>query len=279
MFSGRCFAFGCSFTNWFYPTWADIIGINYNSFYNFAKGGTSNFTHFQRFIEVDQIYKFEKNDTILWGLTNLSRHNFLLEDQNRETLFFGCGALNKEDHWFDTHEKYKDHSHIIKFARDHYWKEKWGIYYTWLAVSNVKRLCEALGCKLVIIPGMNINVWENDGGVITNDAEQNMLREITKNLTIKISLQDYDENNYKKPYPIKDQHPFMDANWGYINSFLPEFVTPKSRDYYNSTWSSLIKKVTSKECTNENEVWNHLIPFKKQINDWKEDQKLYGRYV
>ena len=30
----RFFAFGCSYTNWPHPTWADFIGINFEEYYN-----------------------------------------------------------------------------------------------------------------------------------------------------------------------------------------------------------------------------------------------------
>jgi len=278
MFSGRCFAFGCSFTNWFYPTWADFIGINFNNFYNFAKGGTSNTLMFQRLIEVDQIYKFEKTDTILWGLTNLSRHNFFVQGREK-TFLFGCGALNKPDQWFEEHHKYKEFSDIIKFTRDQYWKEKWGIYYTWIAVSNVKRLCEAIGCRLIIIPAMNIDIWEDTDHIITDATEQKMLNEIKKSLTIQLSLQDFDQKNYKKPKPILDQHPFVDANWGYVNKHMPEFVTTKGCDYFNELWSVFLENSKSNKYKDETEVWTFLQHYKKEQNDWRDDLKLYGEYI
>lgn len=279
MFSGRCFAFGCSFTKWFYPTWANFIGYNYDEFYNFAQGGTSNSTHFQRLIEVDVLYKFTKDDTILWGLSGLGRHNFLIENDDHETLFFGCGSLAKDDGFFDNHHKYKPHSHIMKFVRDYYWKEKWGIYYTWLAVHNVKRFCDALGCNLYIIAGLDLDIWENAANIITNEQEQKMLADIKKTLYTQESLETFEKLNYKKLFPIVDAHPFIDANWGYVNKYFPQFITPINTKIYNDMYANFTEGVRNGKFTNENQAYDYLTTLRNEKNGWKEEQKLYGRYI
>lgn len=275
----RCFAFGCSFTNWFYPTWADYIGYNFDEFYNFAQGGTSNTTQFQRFIEVDNLYKFRKEDVILFGLTSLNRYNFFLENQNKETFLFGCGSLPKNNVLFDTHHKYKDYSDILKFVRDYFWKDKWGIYYTWLAVNTIKRICESIGCKVYFIAGLDISIWEDKSQIITNEQEQNMLLDIQSNLVTPMSLQVYDEQNYKKKHPVADTHPFFDAHWGYINQYFPQFVTSKNTEIFQEILEKFHEGVNNKTFQTEADVYKFLPVYKKQLNGYKEDLKLYGTYM
>ena len=38
----RLFTFGCSFTQWKWPTWADYIGINFDEYYNAGQAGSDN---------------------------------------------------------------------------------------------------------------------------------------------------------------------------------------------------------------------------------------------
>lgn len=275
----RCFAFGCSFTKWYYPTWADYIGCNFDEFYNYAQGGTSNTTQFQRFIEVDKLYKFTKDDVILFGLTGFSRYNFFLENKEKETFLFGCGPFRERNDWIDDHHKYKHFSDIIKFVRDYFWKDKWGVYYSWLAVNTVKRICDGIGCKVYFIPGLDISQWEDKGHIIINEQEEQMFLDIQKHLVTTMSLQVYDQQNYKKMHPVTDQHPFFDANWGYVNKYFPEYVTSKSKEFYNEVLEKFHEGVNNKTFQTQDDVYDFLPKYKKQLNGWKEDRKLYGTYM
>jgi len=80
----RFFAFGCSFTKYHYPTWADIIGYDYrktNNYYNFGQSGAGNQYIISRIWEANAIYNFNKNDTIAICWTN-----FFREDRFHENL-------------------------------------------------------------------------------------------------------------------------------------------------------------------------------------------------
>jgi hypothetical protein len=265
----RCFAFGCSFTNWFYPTWADFIGYNFDEYYNYAKGATSNTTMFHRFIEVDKQFTFTKDDMILWGLSGLGRYNFFVEKEPGVTNLFGCGLLNVDDEWIDSHPKNKKYSDLIKFARDKFWQQKWGLYYTNVAVNNVTRLCKALGIKLHIIAAMDIDVWiEQD---LTHE-EKELLVDIKDKLHVPISLQEFDEKNYTRPFPIIDNHPFIDGHWGFVKKYFPEYVSEKNTDYFNRLYNQSLKY------PNEETAFQYLQSQKNTL-DFKLEQKLYAEYT
>ena len=71
-YSGRFFAFGCSFTtNNSRPTWADIVGAQFSEYQNWARGGSGNQYIFNSLIECNQRNKFTKDDTamIMWSST------------------------------------------------------------------------------------------------------------------------------------------------------------------------------------------------------------------
>ena len=63
----RVFAFGCSFTNWYYPTWADIIAkcCTNSEFYNFGVGGAGNLVISSRITQANLRFNFCETDLIL----------------------------------------------------------------------------------------------------------------------------------------------------------------------------------------------------------------------
>jgi len=65
----RVFAFGCSFTEYQWPTWADFIGRTYHNkgyeYYNFGNSGAGNYYILASLFAADTKYKFDKDDIIL----------------------------------------------------------------------------------------------------------------------------------------------------------------------------------------------------------------------
>jgi hypothetical protein len=66
----RFFAFGCSFTNYKWPTWADIIGKDIELYVNWGQLGAGNYFIFNSVIEADARYNFTKDDLIIifWSI-------------------------------------------------------------------------------------------------------------------------------------------------------------------------------------------------------------------
>lgn len=63
----RVFAFGCSLTHWYYPTWADIIAkcCTNSEFYNLAEGGGGNLFISSRITQANSKFNFCDTDLIL----------------------------------------------------------------------------------------------------------------------------------------------------------------------------------------------------------------------
>jgi hypothetical protein len=81
----RLFTFGCSLTQYFYPTWADII-INdfkekYNAVgYNWGRSGAGNQYIFTKLWEADAIYNFCPEDIVIVQWTSMFREDRYHED-------------------------------------------------------------------------------------------------------------------------------------------------------------------------------------------------------
>jgi hypothetical protein len=72
----RLFTFGCSFTNYMWPTWADILRYDLDCpHYNFAKSGAGNQFISTMVTLADQHYQFTKDDLVIINWTNIARED------------------------------------------------------------------------------------------------------------------------------------------------------------------------------------------------------------
>ena len=71
----RLFTFGCSFTNYRWSTWADILGQNYNEYQNWGQSGAGNHYIFNSVMEADQRHCFGSGDTVIVCWTSIHRED------------------------------------------------------------------------------------------------------------------------------------------------------------------------------------------------------------
>jgi hypothetical protein len=71
----RFFAFGCSFTQYFWPTWADIIAKEIPESYNYGKSGGGNSFILYSLMEAHAKFNISKEDLVLIMWTNVTRED------------------------------------------------------------------------------------------------------------------------------------------------------------------------------------------------------------
>lgn len=71
----RFFAFGCSFTQYYWPTWADLISKEISESYNYGKSGAGNHFIFNNLMECDARNKFKAGDLVIVKWTNVARED------------------------------------------------------------------------------------------------------------------------------------------------------------------------------------------------------------
>jgi len=96
----RLFAIGCSHTRYVWPTYADILSVEFDSFENWGAPGIGNFAIFHRILEILDTRNLTENDTIIIQWTYPHRFDFhrspngwyqggnlaLLNDQIQKTI-------------------------------------------------------------------------------------------------------------------------------------------------------------------------------------------------
>lgn len=72
----RLVTFGCSFTEYFWPTWANIISYDIDvPLYNYGKKGASNQYIFNMLMQADHYLKLDQNDLVMICWTSVYRND------------------------------------------------------------------------------------------------------------------------------------------------------------------------------------------------------------
>ena len=71
----RLFTFGCSFTNYHWPTYADILGTQFDAFFNWGRSGAGNLFIFNSLMEAHKRNKLTKDDVVCVMWSSISRED------------------------------------------------------------------------------------------------------------------------------------------------------------------------------------------------------------
>ena len=239
----RFFAFGCSFTYYSWPTWADFIGTQFDEYYNLGMPGCGNEFIEQMVHEADFWHQLGPEDTVIVMLTGYSRNDSFVEGQwiGRGNVYADANHEVYPDRWFQTH-----------------WSLEQGILTTWRAERNIRQLLTAKGCKFRILAA--IPILENGQ---TNSLDSSAIPAHLSQQLKEIS-QDYDRNTEPKGGQYLsdflktredfyyadgagfDKHPTVIMHASYVQSEFPEFFTPEMNDLA-TRWHVMISKRSGEE--------------------------------
>lgn len=142
----RLYTFGCSFTKYHWPTWADILAREYDHFENWAQPGAGNHFIFNSLIECIQRNKVDTDDTVMIMWTSIVR-----EDRY-------CGRT-----WITPGNIYSQNTYPEEFVKK--FADNRGYLIRDLAFIDAARLIlEKIGCKykfLSMIPIENVSEFAN----------------------------------------------------------------------------------------------------------------------
>lgn len=144
----RLFTFGCSFTQYNWPTWADIIGQSFDHYENWGKCGIGNYVISSRILECDHVNKINENDTVLVMFTSVPRIDIY------NNMWYPNGNI-LQARLYDYEKRWVENN----------WSAEQAYYTTWMAIRGTKYLLEQLGCNYKIMKAFNITTYENTDDV------------------------------------------------------------------------------------------------------------------
>ena len=131
----RLYTFGCSFTHFFWPTWADILGSTYDHYENWACSGYGNRAIVERLSECVTHNNLTKDDTIVIQFTDFHRHDIHqqgIEPNNISNWRLGGNIWVKEIE--------------MEWVKD-FWSESSYVYHSCNFISLALSLLKTLPCK------------------------------------------------------------------------------------------------------------------------------------
>lgn len=235
----RLFTFGCSFTDYHWATWANILALDLDcEFYNFGKSGSGNFLMSNLITQADAIYKFNQNDLIIVCWTNISREDRWLDGRKWITPgnIYSQGVYDEKfvKKWACSNfYSLRDFSQITLIDNFLYNKTQ----YHFLSMCNITEVTDQ---------------WSTEDSDISKDVKQLFEPSLSKILPsfYKVLWDDDIQNKLKKDeveiHPkFFDGHPTILEHLEYLQkSFTYEFSpsTIKTVEHYHRKFLQMINK-------------------------------------
>jgi hypothetical protein len=224
----RFFAFGCSFTQYHWPTWADCIGKEYGIYENWGNCGSGNHYIFNSVFECNQRNRFTENDTVIVQWTNSLREDryLILSDQFKFNNWPEANWRNRNG-WINPGnlhtQNFYDNDFVFKYVVG---SERGFLIRDLAYMQAVKSLLDNVGCSykfLSMTPLMQLNQFTNETFNCKDviNLYENVLSIIQPSFFE--VLFDCNWNSRRPIHKIQDNHPLPTEHLEYIDLIMPEF--------------------------------------------------------
>jgi hypothetical protein len=206
----RLFAFGCSFTNYRWSTWADCLAPEFDSFENWGQAGGGNHYIFNSVMEADQRHHFGAGDTVIVCWTSFTRDDRYV-DGRWHTLgnMFACPIYNVE--YLKTHVDERGY-----LMRDLAFMK---------AVKTLLQARPEVDWKFLSMVEIMARPWPDD-----NTSQHRDVMRLYSDVLDSV-LPGYDKTVFKDlgwPNRNGDPHPSPAEHLAYLDAVLPGWVTKES---------------------------------------------------
>jgi hypothetical protein len=218
----RFFAFGCSFTNYYWPTWADIIAKEFGQSYNYGRTGAGNFFIYQSLIEAILKHTINKDDLVMVMFSNVTREDkFVKKD----------GWITPGNLYFQTEY---DEKFLKKYLCDHgYLMRDLNL------VSGCKFSLDSIGCDYKLMSIVPFDSKQSDGSKMSNidyllKFYNNILTTLKPNVLDTVFNGDWNTRGPRPTYRAHwqkesyvDNHPTPSEHLEYLQKIMPNVVFSK----------------------------------------------------
>ena len=249
----RFFAFGCSYTYYCYPTWADIVGTQFDEYYNQALFGAGNDFIAQMVYETDYLKKFNTNDTVVVLLTSPTRYDSYIDQtwQWRGSVF---SETNKD-------------VYTAQWHRD-LWSVEQGIITTWRAAKSIRTLLTQRGVNFKILTAFPI-LGDDWAGDITNSVKSADVLALAEDFDANIDNR-MDQTLFQQLYAKHDNrglfyhfdfgmdgHPTVPMHLEFVKNEMPDLYNP-SMDERVKMWHAAVAQKRNHQVNWENPIFSKI---------------------
>jgi hypothetical protein len=205
---GRLFTFGCSFTRYNWPTWADILGKEYLFFHNWGYPGVGNRAIVERVAEAHTVHDINKDDTVIIQWSSHLRHDYARPDlindadgmwKTKGNIFSAWNEDVFDKKWVET-----------------FWNKKAYYLHTLNSILLAKQFLESTGCNwymtsmadLKNIQNLDYQARESDRSHVTYDVFKNN----PDLIPYKEKIWDIDEDRWL-PELLKEKNTTPELDW------------------------------------------------------------------
>lgn len=242
----RIFTFGCSFTNFHWPTWPYIIAKDLDiPLQNWGLCGLGNVGIVNRMIECDIKNKFNEDDLII----------VLWSTWYREDRYLGSWTLSGNI--------FNDQQFYDKSFRKKYW-----------TIENdiIKNSGAIISANKMFNINSQANITEMDDHIYLKSP---LYQFYSTHLPKTVFPWDYTDSNKCKAYEgylTVDNHPDIAAHLNYVNDFVYKDINLKLKqetiDYYMSLQHKIVKLGKNGEMK-KMKYWGDMPDFFKEHLDWE----------
>jgi len=231
----RLFVFGCSMTNYEWPTWADILSQEIPEYYNYGKSGGGNLFISNGIVEANIEHKFNENDLVMVMWSSVSR-----EDRYKNGSWETPGNIYTQN--------------VIDMDFVYKWADTRGYLIRDLAIVELTRqYLKNLICDIDML-----SMCKFTDQVELDDRKEDAFKDVLEHYkeTIKSVKPDILHSVYKGVWPqtpirgwggngqTADYHPTPIGHYKYLENLYPNLVTEKMK-LYAEKYETLIRGISS----------------------------------
>ena len=206
----RFFAFGCSYTNFYWPTWADILGQTFGTdYYNYGRNGAGNIYIHNMLMQADQRHSFTKDDIVIVQWSSPTREDRYL---NNDWVTYGP----------------VDNFYSEQFIRD-YFDFRGYLIRDLALIKSALSFLNHIGCEYYFLSLVPIKTSSHLSGMTFDHLEINQdVTDLYKNIldTIRPSFYEVVGPPEPRQFGVRyDSHKIPSEHYDYMKKVLPEALT------------------------------------------------------
>ena len=255
----RLYVLGCSFSNYAWPTWADMLGLEFDEYENWAFPGLGNRAIAERVAEIHAKNKLTKDDTVVIQWTSHLRHDWHATDTRHQD---NAGWKTSGSLFNYINQEIFDEKWIKTF-----WSETSYIMHTFNNILLTQEFLNGIGCNwrmtsIGYINKMNSDYPDGEHGEQTSD-----INVWESQPSLKVYKKIFDDetkwimpvgtfawNHELKPYKFKsmqdqavfaiDRHPTIQQHKDYLDKHvLPSLGISQKQTKKTNYWIDTINKL------------------------------------